>query len=58
MDKTLGAYLVFACQKALDEANVMLDQIDGVICCDSHIAGSSGGSGPTDIMDKPSHRSL
>ena len=44
MDKTLGAYCMLACQKAMDEAGVTADQIDGVVCCDSHIAGPSGGS--------------
>src|ERR1700686_4518091 len=44
MDKTLGAYSILACQKAMDEAGVTPDQIDGVICCDSHIAGGSGGA--------------
>ena len=44
MDKTLGAYSILACQKAMDEAGVTPDQIDGVICCDSHIVGGSGGS--------------
>src|SRR3954465_15937753 len=44
MDKTLGAYAILACRKAMDEAGVTPDQIDGVICCDSHIAGGSGGS--------------
>src|ERR1700691_4272578 len=43
MDKTLGAYSILACQKAMDEAGVTPDQIDGVICCDRHIAGGSGG---------------
>ena len=38
MDKTIGAYSMLACQKAMDEAGVTKDQIDGVICCDSHIA--------------------
>src|SRR6202022_3812870 len=44
MDQTLGASSILACQKAMDEAGVSPDQIDGVICCDSHIAGGSGGS--------------
>ena len=44
MDKTLGAYSILACQKAMDEAGVTPDQVDGIICCDSHIAGGSGGS--------------
>ena len=44
MDKTLGAYSILACRKAMDEAGVTPDQIDGIICCDSHIAGGSGGT--------------
>ena len=44
MDKTLGAYSILACRNAMDDAGVTPDQIDGVICCDSHIAGGSGGS--------------
>ena len=44
MDQTLGAYSILACQKAMDEAGVTADQVDGVICCDSHIAGGSGGT--------------
>src|SRR2546429_9553233 len=43
MDKTLGAYSILACQKAMDDAGVRPDQIDGIICCRSHIAGGSGG---------------
>src|ERR1700719_2196550 len=43
MDQTLGAYSILACRKAMDEAGVTADQVDGVICCDSHIAGGSGG---------------
>src|SRR6202035_277387 len=44
MDQKLGAHSILACQKAMDEAGVTPDQVDGVICCDSHIAGGSGGS--------------
>ncbi len=44
MDQTLGAYTILACQKAMDDAGVTADQVDGIICCDSHIAGGSGGS--------------
>ena len=57
MDKTLGAYSILACQKAMDEAGVTPDQVDGVICCDSHIAGGSGGSAsqwaPRPYFDPP-----
>src|ERR1700720_1217886 len=52
MDKTLGAYSILACQKAMDEAGVTPDQVDGVICCDSHIAGGSGGS-PSQWAPRP-----
>src|SRR4029077_8864773 len=44
MNKPLAAYPTLACRKAMDEAGATPDQIDGVICCDSHIAGGSGGS--------------
>jgi hypothetical protein len=44
MDQTVGAYSILACQKAMDEAGATPDQIEGVVCCDSHIAGGSGGS--------------
>ena len=53
MDKTLGAYSILACRKTMDEAGVTRDQIERVICCDSHIAGGtaaphlSGRHGPT-----------
>ena len=57
MDKTLGAYSILACQKAMDDAGVTPDQIDGVICCQSHIAGASGGSAsqwaPRPYFDPP-----
>src|SRR3974390_3009994 len=46
MDKALGAYSILACRKAMDEPDVTPDQIEGVICCDSHIAGGSGGVAP------------
>ena len=44
MDETVGAYSILACRKAMDDAGVTPDQIDGVICFDGHIAGGSGGS--------------
>ncbi len=57
MDQTIGAYSMLACQKAMDDAGVTPDQIDGVICCDSHIAGPSGGSAsrwaPRPYFDPP-----
>ena len=47
MDKTLGAYSMLACELAMEDAGVTPDQIDGVICCESHIAGNSGGASST-----------
>ena len=38
MDQTLGAYCILACQKAMNDAGITADQVDGIICCDSHIA--------------------
>src|SRR5262249_47121081 len=43
MDKTLGAYSILACQRAMGDAGGMADEIDGGTCCGSHIAGGSGG---------------
>src|SRR5437762_12930721 len=42
-DKTLGAYSILACHKAMDEAGVTAEPIDGVLRRDSHIAGGNGG---------------
>jgi len=57
MDRTLGAFSILACQRAMDDAGVTPDQIDGVICCPSHIAGGSGGSSsnwsPRPYFDPP-----
>src|SRR5437868_14552561 len=52
MDKTLGAYSILACRKAMDEAGVTPDQTDGVICCDSHIASGRCGS-PSQQSTRP-----
>ena len=57
MDKTLGAYSMLACELAMEDAGVTPDQIDGVICCESHIAGNSGGTSsnwaPRPYFDAP-----
>ncbi|MCH8893349.1 MAG: hypothetical protein IIB32_07585, partial [Chloroflexi bacterium] len=47
MDQTLGAYSMLACELAMEDAGVTPDQIDGIICCESHIAGNSGGASST-----------
>ena len=57
MDSSLGAYTVMACEKAMEQAGVTIDQVDGIVCCDSHIAGGSGGSAsqwaPRPYFDPP-----
>ncbi len=57
MDRTVGAFSIQACQRAMEDAGVTADQIDGVICCDSHIAGPSGGTAgrwaPRPYFDAP-----
>ena len=39
------------------KAGVTIDQVDGIVCCDSHIAGGSGGSAsqwaPRPYFDPP-----
>src|SRR2546427_6624686 len=58
MDQTLGAYSILACQKAMDEAGVTPDPIDGIICCQSHIAGGSGGMRAARAPARPAVRLL
>jgi acetyl-CoA acetyltransferase len=57
MDKTLGAYSMLACERAMEDAGVTPDQIDGVICCPTTIAGASGGTAsnwaPRPYFDPP-----
>jgi len=57
MDQSLGAYTILACRLAMEDAGVTPDQIDGIICCDSHIAGGSGGTAsnwaPRPYFDPP-----
>ena len=57
LDSSLGAYTVMACEKAMEQAGVTIDQVDGIVCCDSHIAGGSGGSAsqwaPRPYFDPP-----
>ena len=57
MNQTLGAYSMLACELAMEDAGVTPNQIDGIICCDSHIAGNSGGTAsnwaPRPYFDAP-----
>ena len=57
MNKTLGAYSMMACERAMEDAGVTPDQIDGVICCPTTISGASGGTAsnwaPRPYLDPP-----
>ena len=57
MDETLGAYTVLACQKAMDDAGVTKEQVDGIVVCQTTIAGASGGAvsnwAPRPYFDAP-----
>ena len=57
LDTSLGAYTIMACEKAMEQAGVTIDQVDGIVCCDSHIAGASGGTAsqwaPRPYFDPP-----
>ena len=57
LDASLGAYTIMACEKAMEQAGVTIDQVDGIVCCDSHIAGGSGGTAsvwaPRPYFDPP-----
>ena len=37
MDQTLGAYTIIACQKAMDDAGVTIDQVDGIAVSYTHL---------------------
>ena len=47
LDTSLGAYTILACERAMEQAGVTIDQVDGIVCCDSHIAGGSAVPPPT-----------
>ena len=61
MDKTLGAYSVLACQKAMDKDGVTPDQIDGVISATAILQAAAAAprrSGhPGRILTRPINRS-
>ncbi len=44
MDKTLGAYAMYAAKMALDDAGLKPEDVDGLICCPDSMAGATGGS--------------
>ena len=44
MNKTLGAYAMLACGRALANAGVSKDDVDGIIFCPESMAGGAGGA--------------
>jgi acetyl-CoA acetyltransferase len=45
MDRTLGAYCILAAQRAMEDAGITPDQIDGLFTCPDNMAGAgTGGS--------------
>jgi hypothetical protein len=58
LNSTLGAYTILACERAMEDAGVTKDQVDGILICSEHIAGPTGGTeanwGPTrPYLDPP-----
>ena len=45
MDKTLGAYAVLACQRAMADAGVKPEDVDGLLCCPESGDGTGGPAG-------------
>ena len=43
MDRTLGAYCILAAERALEDAGLNLEDIDGLFTCPDNLAGSNGG---------------
>src|SRR3990172_4726273 len=44
MDKTLGAKAIEACQRAIADAGLTPEDVDGIVCCPGSMAGGAGGS--------------
>ena len=45
MDKILGAYAIIAVRRALEDAGVKPEEVDGLLCCPDNMAGA-GVAGP------------
>ena len=45
MDKTLGAYAILAAQRALEDAGVKPEEVDGLLVCPDNAEGTGGPSG-------------
>ena len=44
MDRTLGAYCILAAERALEDAGLNLEDIDGLFTCPDNLAGANGGT--------------
>jgi hypothetical protein len=44
MDRTLGAFCILAAQRALDDAGLKPEDVDGLFQCPNNMAGATGGS--------------
>ncbi len=53
MDKTLGALAILACQRAMEDAGVTPDQVDGVLCCPDSMAGGNIGGASANWAPRP-----
>ena len=44
MDRTLGEYCILAAKRALEDAGVKPEEVDGLLQCPNNMAGANGGS--------------
>ena len=45
MDRTLGAYAILAVKRALEDAGIKPEDVDGLLCCPENMAGNPGPAG-------------
>lgn len=57
LNQTLGAYAMLACERAMADAGVTKDEVDGILCCPESMAGAAGGAAgfwsPRPYFEKP-----
>ncbi|MDA0815886.1 MAG: hypothetical protein O2924_04895 [Chloroflexi bacterium] len=53
MDRTLGAFAILAAQRALDDAGLRPEDVDGLLQCPNNMAGPAGGSAANWGPDRP-----
>ena len=44
MDRTLGEFCILAAQRALEDAGVRPEEVDGLLQCPNNMAGANGGA--------------